>query len=167
MRNIFEMIKIANVANTCENLGFLQESDSLNNILVKLAQTTDDNVTTEDNMPESGNATEVSSPEEDTKTNTENLQTDSTIPAVDNAEIEGQKDLDNKIKEFYALFNQVLPQNMEEIFKDKAKMDQILTKDKLTKLKELGNNILQNRFLDSESKKILEDSLPLIDSLMI
>ena len=166
MRNIFEMIKIANIANTCENLGFLQESDSLNNILVKLAQTTDDNVVTEDNMPESGDA-EVSYPEEDTKTNTENLQTDSTIPAVDIAEIEGQKDLDSKIKEFYALFNQVLPQNMEEIFKDKAKMDQVLTKDKLTKLKELGNNLLQNRFLDSESKKILEDSLPLIDSLMI
>jgi hypothetical protein len=147
MNRISELHTIVRVSNICNQKGLIKEADQLLNIFTKLAQESPDSI--EPNQTKDLDSTKTVETEPEA-VQTEEQQT----PEVD-------QELASQLDDFIKSSDQLI----KDISKDSTFEETKQLLPELTRLVDLARVIFNNPNLDSENKKILSDSLPILVEL--
>lgn len=147
MNRISELQTIVKVSKICNNNGLTKEADQLLNIFTKLAQESPDLI--DPNQTQDLNSTKA------VETKPEAVQPkEQQIPEFD-------QELADQLNDFIPSSDQLL----KDISKDSTFEETKQLLPELTRLVDLARVIFNNPNIDSENKKILSDSLPILVEL--
>ena len=147
MNRISELQTIVKVSKICNNNGLTKEADQLLNIFTKLAQESPDLI--DPNQTQDLDSTKT------VETKPEAVQPkEQQIPEFD-------QELADQLNDFIPSSDQLL----KDISKDSTFEETKQLLPELTRLVDLARVIFNNPNIDSENKKILSDSLPILVEL--
>lgn len=147
MNRLSELQTIVKVSKICNNNGLTKEADQLLNIFTKLAQESPDLI--DPNQTQDLNSTKA------VETKPEAVQPkEQQIPEFD-------QELADQLNDFIPSSDQLL----KDISKDSTFEETKQLLPELTRLVDLARVIFNNPNIDSENKKILSDSLPILVEL--
>jgi hypothetical protein len=147
MNRISELQTIVKVSKICNNNGLTKEADQLLNIFTKLAQESPDLI--DPNQTQDLDSTKT------VETKPEAVQPkEQQIPEFD-------QELTDQLNDFIPSSDQLL----KDISKDSTFEETKQLLPELTRLADLARVIFNNPNIDSENKKILSDSLPILVEL--
>jgi hypothetical protein len=147
MNRISELQTIVKVSKICNNNGLTKEADQLLNIFTKLAQEDPDLI--DPNQTQDLDSTKT------VETKPEAVQPkEQQIPEFD-------QELTDQLNDFIPSSDQLL----KDISKDSTFEETKQLLPELTRLADLARVIFNNPNIDSENKKILSDSLPILVEL--